>query len=243
MTIMKGSLPELVILFGSLHLVATIMCLVLPSKLDHRQYVYFLFQIWKRYVFNFGAPYLLDHFSVFKPLFLVRLIQLYMSFSLFYVVNSTTGSVANFDYVPGTPLEFSNPLIFLFAFAYFLYVMYSVGFLIRECEGGMATHGPYPSTRSLVTSGPFSYLRSPIASAGILFHLVSLVFEPSIRVAIYLALEFAILTAWFKYYEEPALRERFGQSYEAYFVNVPRWIPNLSSYSPYASVENPNEGV
>jgi protein-S-isoprenylcysteine O-methyltransferase Ste14 len=29
------------------------------------------------------------------------------------------------------------------------------------------------------------------------------------------------------YVEEPVLRKRFGESYEAYCRNVPRWLPRL----------------
>jgi len=217
------------------------MCLALPSKNEYQRY--FLHELWKRYAYYFGVPYLLDHFSIIKPKLLVLLLQIYMSFSQFYVVNSTTTAVANFDYKYGShQLTPHHPLLNISLFVYAGFTVYTVWYLFRANQGHrMATPGPYPRTRRLVTSGPFSYVRNPIASAGILFHLVFIVFHPSIRVTIYLAFECYILTAWFELYEEPELGERFGQSYEDYCERVPRWIPNFASYSPIA--ENPNQGM
>jgi protein-S-isoprenylcysteine O-methyltransferase Ste14 len=34
-------------------------------------------------------------------------------------------------------------------------------------------------------------------------------------------------------YEEPTLRELFGEEYRTYCENVPRWIPRLTAYTQH----------
>jgi protein-S-isoprenylcysteine O-methyltransferase Ste14 len=36
---------------------------------------------------------------------------------------------------------------------------------------------------------------------------------------------FAVNAVYFPLVEEPGLRRRFGEDYDAYRANVPRWIP------------------
>lgn len=46
------------------------------------------------------------------------------------------------------------------------------------------------------------------------------------------------LFVWFAFhlfvlgYEEPKLRSTFGEEYEQFCANVPRWIPRFSAWSP-----------
>ena len=39
---------------------------------------------------------------------------------------------------------------------------------------------------------------------------------------------------WIPLWEEPGLMRRFGQEYEQYKQNVPRWIPRLRPWDPPA---------
>jgi protein-S-isoprenylcysteine O-methyltransferase Ste14 len=39
------------------------------------------------------------------------------------------------------------------------------------------------------------------------------------------AVVFAVNAVYFPLVEEPGLRRRFGEDYDAYRANVPRWIP------------------
>jgi protein-S-isoprenylcysteine O-methyltransferase Ste14 len=41
------------------------------------------------------------------------------------------------------------------------------------------------------------------------------------------------------FYEEPHLQELFGDDYERYRRNVPRWIPRLRPYQPSAVPNHP----
>ena len=43
---------------------------------------------------------------------------------------------------------------------------------------------------------------------------------------------FAVNAAWFPFVEEPGLVERFGQDYETYRHNVPRWVPRRRPWTP-----------
>jgi protein-S-isoprenylcysteine O-methyltransferase Ste14 len=80
---------------------------------------------------------------------------------------------------------------------------------------------------TLVTGGPFRYIRNPIYLAGITLLLgVGLLYAPWGAVEMGLPL---LLLAYFHVavlrVEEPELRRRFGSEYEAYCERVPRWFP------------------
>jgi len=100
-------------------------------------------------------------------------------------------------------------------------------------EGG-GTPSPAPktlTTQRLVIEGPYQYTRNPMVLAGAWFFLgMSLSFR-SIRLVLFAAVFFSIIgTAFIAYYEEPDLRNRFGQEYIDYCQSVPRWIPRRTPY-------------
>ena len=80
---------------------------------------------------------------------------------------------------------------------------------------------------TLVTDGPFQYVRNPIYLAGITLLLgVGLLYSPWRAVDLGLPL---LLLVYFHVavvrVEEPELRRRFSLKYEAYCERVPRWFP------------------
>lgn len=80
---------------------------------------------------------------------------------------------------------------------------------------------------TLVTDGPFRYVRNPIYLAGITLLLgVSLLYFPWRAVDLGLPL---LLLVYFHVavvrIEEPELRRRFSSKYEEYCERVPRWLP------------------
>ena len=88
---------------------------------------------------------------------------------------------------------------------------------------------PAQAPTSLVVAGPYRYTRNPVYVAGIALLLgIGFWYSPW-RVADVVAP--AVLLAFFHLrvvrWEEPALRERFGRSYENYSRRVPRWLPRL----------------
>ena len=104
----------------------------------------------------------------------------------------------------------------------------TVKLFAREGKGTLA---PWDPTQKLVVRGPYRYVRNPMIT-GVLTVLggEALVFgSPGILV---LAAGFFVANlVWFPLVEEPGLRRRFGDDYEHYRANVPRWIPRRTPWS------------
>jgi protein-S-isoprenylcysteine O-methyltransferase Ste14 len=92
---------------------------------------------------------------------------------------------------------------------------------------GRGTLAPWDPTAKLVVEGPYRRVRNPMIS-GVLFVLVgeAIVFRSS-ALGIYAAIFFAVNALWMPLVEEPLLRERFGDDYERYAADVPRWLPRV----------------
>src|SRR5882762_6294988 len=92
---------------------------------------------------------------------------------------------------------------------------------------GGGTPAPIAPTKVLVVKGLHRFVRNPmylgvaliIAGQAWLFH--------SLRIAIYLACFGLIVHLFVLFYEEPTLLRQFGEKYERYRKQVPRWIPKL----------------
>jgi protein-S-isoprenylcysteine O-methyltransferase Ste14 len=97
------------------------------------------------------------------------------------------------------------------------------GFALR----GRGTPAPIDPPKTLVVEGPYRVVRNPMYSAvasvvmgeALLFQSVAL---GELAVAL-----FAGAMVFVLFYEEPALRRKFGAEYEAYCRQVPRWIPRF----------------
>ena len=87
---------------------------------------------------------------------------------------------------------------------------------------------PFDPPQTLVTSGPFRYVRNPIVVGvfsclfgfGFLLHSASLVF-------LWLPAFFLVNAIELKYVEEKELERRFGESYNSYRRRVPRFVPRI----------------
>jgi len=92
---------------------------------------------------------------------------------------------------------------------------------------GLGTPAPIAPTKYLVTTALHRFVRNPmyigvaiaIVGEAIIFH--------SLHVAIYAALMLLIAHVFVVLYEEPTLQRQFGESYEEYRRQVPRWVPRL----------------
>ena len=102
-----------------------------------------------------------------------------------------------------------------------LFFRFLAGF-VRE---GRGTPAPIAPTQHLVVGGPFRWVRNPGYVA-----VVAVVVGQALRFgsgavlawAAFLAVAFHLFVV---FYEEPTLRRQFGQEYEAYCREVPRWLP------------------
>jgi protein-S-isoprenylcysteine O-methyltransferase Ste14 len=90
---------------------------------------------------------------------------------------------------------------------------------------GRGTPGPWDPPRRFVAVGPYRWVRNPIYLAGMVIVLGEAWLFGSTALLLYalgVAVAFHLLVVA---YEEPRLRARFGERYEAYRRAVSRWVP------------------
>jgi protein-S-isoprenylcysteine O-methyltransferase Ste14 len=98
------------------------------------------------------------------------------------------------------------------------------------CAWDFATFGrgtplPLDAPKQLVARGLYRFVRNPMYVGVLLTILGQALWFYSIATLWY-ALEVALLFHLFViFYEEPALRRKFGESYTRYAKAVPRWLP------------------
>jgi len=98
---------------------------------------------------------------------------------------------------------------------------------------GHGTPAPFVPPQRLVVVGFYRYVRNPMY-VGFFAGWMGLwvVFGRANRsalVAVIVAIAAVVL--FVKLYEEPTLRKMFGNDYQEYCANVPRWIPRLRAWS------------
>lgn len=92
---------------------------------------------------------------------------------------------------------------------------------------GQGTPAPFDPPKKLVVKGPFKYVRNPIyVFVALTLTGEAILFETAI-ILLYAALAVAVFHYWVVLYEEPALKRKFGDSYEKYCGQVSRWLPGF----------------
>jgi len=93
----------------------------------------------------------------------------------------------------------------------------------------------------LIISGPFAHLRNPLYLGNIMMYtgigIMSFALFPWLQIVglIFFSLQYHIIINE----EEGYLKNTFGKQFEAYIINVPRFIPRLSSYK-VPGIEQPD---
>jgi protein-S-isoprenylcysteine O-methyltransferase Ste14 len=105
----------------------------------------------------------------------------------------------------------------------------TISLFVREGRGTLA---PWDPTRRLVVRGPYRHVRNPMITGVTLILLGEAALFGSVGVLIWCLAFFTINAVYFPLVEEPGLRERFGDEYECYRRNVPRWIPRRRPWTP-----------
>lgn len=92
---------------------------------------------------------------------------------------------------------------------------------------GFGTPAPLAPTEKLVVGGLYRYVRNPmyVAVAAVILGQAA-VLGKWVLVA-YAVVFSATVWSFVHWYEEPALRRRFGADYEEYLRTVPGWWPRL----------------
>lgn len=98
----------------------------------------------------------------------------------------------------------------------------AVGEAIRVWSSGYLT-----KLSGLVTAGPFAMCRNPLYVGSFLISLGYLVMCNRLEVLIVGIIAFWMLHGAAVAYEERLLREKFGEDFEGYCRNVPRFLPRL----------------
>jgi protein-S-isoprenylcysteine O-methyltransferase Ste14 len=94
---------------------------------------------------------------------------------------------------------------------------------------GKGTPAPFDPPRRLVIRGPYRFVRNPMYIGAALALSGAALFYISLPLLLYgCALLFVALLI-VVFYEEPALRRKFGTEYEMYCHNVRRWTPGMKS--------------
>ncbi|MHA1961471.1 MAG: methyltransferase family protein [Candidatus Thorarchaeota archaeon] len=100
---------------------------------------------------------------------------------------------------------------------------------------GHGSAAPWDPPSNLVARGIYRHVRNPMV-IGVLFTVLG---EVVLFVSFPLFLLFVALFVGnhilIVKQEEPELRRRFGEDYELYLANVPRWVPRLRPWIPLPS--------
>lgn len=99
--------------------------------------------------------------------------------------------------------------------------------IFEFARSGRGTLSPMDPPRHLVVRGLYRYVRNPMYLSVTTMVLGELLLTRSTALALYWAGWFVCVNLFVMGYEEPTLRDQFGESYERYTRRVPRWIPRL----------------
>lgn len=95
---------------------------------------------------------------------------------------------------------------------------------------GAGTPLPLDTARNLVVSGPYRYVRNPMAIFGFVQGLGVGLWLGSLGVLVYTVIGVAIWQWAARPWEEADLEIRFADRYRRYRSAVPCWIPRLTAY-------------
>ena len=95
---------------------------------------------------------------------------------------------------------------------------------------GLGTPAPVFPTRHLVVTGWYRYVRNPMYVAVVSIIIGQALLFGNLRVLEYGALVCLCFHLFVLAYEEPRMRSTFGEEYQQFCANVPRWIPRLTPW-------------
>jgi protein-S-isoprenylcysteine O-methyltransferase Ste14 len=101
----------------------------------------------------------------------------------------------------------------------------TIVFFILEGRGTPAVFDP---PKKFVPHGPYRFVRNPMYIGGVAMLLGVGLYLDSVAMVLFAAGAFLVIHTFVVFAEEPGLRKRFGQEYENYCHNVPRWIPRFT---------------
>ena len=92
---------------------------------------------------------------------------------------------------------------------------------------GKGTPAPIDPPKELVVRGLYKYVRNPMYIGVLSLVLGQAVWFEAVTLFAYAGVVFLLFSAFVFFYEEPALKRKFGDSYKSYCETVPRWLPRV----------------
>lgn len=90
---------------------------------------------------------------------------------------------------------------------------------------GKGTLAPWAPTQKLVVTGIYQRTRNPMILGVLIVLLGETIVFSSTGIFLWFLIATVVNHIYFIRFEEPGLLERFGDEYQVYKDNVPRWIP------------------
>lgn len=95
---------------------------------------------------------------------------------------------------------------------------------VWEFVKGQGTPAPIDPPKELVVGGLYRFTRNPMyVGMTSILTAEAILFSSAVMLG-YAAAAFVVFHLFILGYEEPTLRKKFGESYEAYCRTVPRWV-------------------
>jgi protein-S-isoprenylcysteine O-methyltransferase Ste14 len=101
--------------------------------------------------------------------------------------------------------------------------------IVEFAKSGRGTLSPADPPRHLVVRGLYRHVRNPMYLSVTTILLGEAALMQSRDLVIYWVIWFVAVNLFVVGYEEPMLRQRFGDSYDEYTRHVGRWLPRLRS--------------
>ena len=130
------------------------------------------------------------------------------------------------------PLRYRLPVQVVGGILIVLGVVVLVQAFARFVVEGLGTPAPVAPTERLVVGGLYRYVRNPMYLAVIAIILGQALALGQPILLLYAATVLAAFAAFVHWHEEPTLRSRFGEQYEAYRRAVPAWWPRRPRRKP-----------
>jgi len=119
----------------------------------------------------------------------------------------------------------------------FVLLFSTIKLFIKKGEGTIA---PWNPTRKLIINGFYSHVRNPMHIGVFLILIGESILIGSLPLTFWTLLFIVGNLIYIPLIEEQRLAERFGDEYQIYKKNVPRWIPRLSSWKSNPQTLNPS---
>ena len=129
------------------------------------------------------------------------------------------------------PLAYSAPLRIVGVILIAAGVAALTSAFVRFVVEGSGTPAPVAPTQRLVVGGLYRYVRNPmyLAIASVIVGQAFVLGQPILLA--YAAALLLVQAAFVRWYEEPTLRRRYGEQYDAYRRAVPGWWPRLRAWT------------